>query len=99
MSKNKLDPNIDNNNIGLYITRSGLITLDQTFPEPATFIKCTGAGIVAYQNELTGNSGILPFEAGEMIQIACTKITTAGTTATGLYWATTGSYPFMKARQ
>lgn len=95
---NKLDTNIDNNNIGLYITSSGSVTLDTTFPEPAVFIKCTGAGTISYENELTGNTGSLALEAGEMVPVACTKILTVGTTATGLYWASTASYPFMKTK-
>jgi hypothetical protein len=90
MATTNLDPNTSNNDVGLYITESGPLTLDVDLDQLATYVKCTTAGTIRWFNKFTGKTGDWYLEAGEGWPIAYTKILSAGTTAGGLFWATSG---------
>jgi len=99
MGAKKLDPDVINNAIGLYITRSRRVVLDTDFGELATWLKCTTAGTVVWYNENTDETGVWEFEAGEGWPIGCTQILTnaiidgspESTTATGILWGVSGT--------
>jgi len=91
MAAKTLDPNVINNSIGLYITKSGQVVLDTDIGELATWVKCTTAGTIRWYNKFTDETGNWILEAGEGWPIGFTQILSAGTTAGGLYWGSTGT--------
>jgi len=91
MSAIPLDPQTNNTAIGLYITASGPITLDVDIGQLATWIKCSTAGTISWYNKYTDETGTWVLEAGEGWPIGFTKINSVGTTAGGLYWATSSN--------
>lgn len=79
MAATKLDPNTPNNEIGIFIERSGrLVALDTSLGEVATVLKTTVAGNVVYKNGINGDVGEWPMEAGGMALIFYTEILTSG---------------------
>lgn len=91
MAAKKLDPNVINNAIGLYLTKSGPVTLDADIGELATWVKCTTGGVVRWYNKFTKETGDWILEDGEGWAIGFTSILSAGTTASGLYWGSSGT--------
>jgi hypothetical protein len=100
MSKTNLNRSDLNVNIGLYITKSRRVVLDADIGHACTWIKCSSAGTVVYQDKAGGGDAeVWQLEAGEVAPIVFDRILTSATidgstettTATGLIWGSSPS--------
>ena len=94
-----LDPSTQNENIGLYISRSRRVVVDTTFGQLATWVKAQTTGDVVWENSISGEQGIWHLESGETAPLICDKILTNATidgilettSASGMLWGCSGA--------
>jgi hypothetical protein len=97
MANAKLDPNSQNNEIGIFFRKSRKVTIGTQFGELASFIKAKQEGDVVWKNNITGEVNVWNFEAGETYPLVCDEILVSATidsvlyttAPTDLFWAST----------
>lgn len=98
MTAQKLDPNTQNIDTGLFMAKSRRVVVGTSFGEMASWVKSVDGGDVVWQNTQTEEINIWNCEAGEIIPARC-NIILAGpvsidgvpesTSSTTLLWGST----------
>ena len=93
MSSLEFDPNTQNNDVGIVLTKTRIVTMataDIVLPEVATYLKVTTAGTLIWYSEDSKETNVIILEAGEFIITPCTKIVYQATIDSVLYTTAPG---------